>query len=789
MVADATRGVKFVIKTELDGNASKPLTQLEQWVSALEKRMAGLKVPVPPAQQGAANYAAQQRVATARARGPVGFAGGVGYGDEIDQAQVDKARQFIEKLDRQRQAAQDKEDARQRAAAERAQQRKQRELAGLLKQEEAYHEKLRQERERDEQQRFRAGNRELASLVHSGPQAVRQDQRRAEHERAMAEARQAEAERRAEAASLRMAYAQQHLRQGFMQVTTAVTGMTRGFVELGLVGERDLAKVQDGLLKVFAATDLIRGGVELWDIAARGARVYSEALYAAAAAEEAVAAASAGRAIVQGHAGLGGVAAGVGAGAVGRGLRGHAAGVGTAYMLGHGARQLGGAIATRIAPGVGVAGVGALVLGAYQGVRQSIHYGNVREGFMRSGEGNTSEDFGASAHYAVHGGIGPVSHYLRFLSRFDIPGLNRAERHFGGAKVKDNFKYKTDEELAEIHKARQEKFAAEQERRARLNEERSAIFAQENAQHDQGLSARMGANAMRFAGGRFTTDKQRVGLERQRFNADRLALEERRRQVTSQVAATIGPNGEVGAGQAEALRAALEVEKQIAELKGRELQLTREEREVAIEGARKKLELIQQQLAAGRQGARGAKENADEYAIRFGRLLPQQQHSLSNIKKELMGGGQLNRVQEEFALQHGDAEMQEMIRKAALERGRKAEEQFGLGGRENREVGYAREKVEALKGMASDTQDKIERDLNVKLKNELNVGKVSVETVLSASGENKLLEALDESAIKFETKLPEIVEAILGRARQQTDQQIDEAIRRQNQQGRGMSGG
>lgn len=316
MVSEATRGVKFVIKTELDPNVSKPFEALEAHVAAIEKRLSGLKIPAPVAARIAPGSVTQSGSNGAQtANGSNGSAtGGMPPGARVDadklsrdrERSAERAMRTEARWNRMAESAIAKREAAEKRASAVAERDAKRVADAQIREQR----RVEQERERDEQRRIREGNRHLAALVRTGQQAVEQDRIRSERqaqteresrkrandarrdreerERIQAEEsaarteevnqqtleqqrrdlQRAERERRNNAdREERTSHAerierQQQLREGIDATIESVSRLGRGFAQLGLIGETDLHRITNTMLGVQGTIDTFRGSIE-----------------------------------------------------------------------------------------------------------------------------------------------------------------------------------------------------------------------------------------------------------------------------------------------------------------------------------------------------------------------------------------------------------------------------------------------------------------------------------------------------------------------------------------------
>lgn len=202
-----------------------------------------------------------------------------------------------------------REEQRAEREAERSRQRQAREAARLQQVETREREKtareamrIQQKTERDAAIATRRAEAEAAKEAKAKEKAARDAAKAAEREAkraadaearergrvtAAAAAEQARLERIAETSQARMLAARKTLAGAFAESTEGVMRMTRGFVALELVGEKDLESLARGLVELQAATDLVMGGVKVWMKLAEGVKAYRDAVNAARTADAA----------------------------------------------------------------------------------------------------------------------------------------------------------------------------------------------------------------------------------------------------------------------------------------------------------------------------------------------------------------------------------------------------------------------------------------------------------------------------------------------------------------------
>lgn len=126
------------------------------------------------------------------------------------------------------------------------------------------------------------------------------------------------AERDYEAAAQKVHDANRSMTDSFHMAGEGLVKLGQGFAMLGLAGEEDVKKLVQGLVKVKATVDLVRGGVEIYRGLTEGVKAYRTAVLAAAAANESLAAAQAASAAAGARAaGAGAAGSAVTAGAAG----------------------------------------------------------------------------------------------------------------------------------------------------------------------------------------------------------------------------------------------------------------------------------------------------------------------------------------------------------------------------------------------------------------------------------------------------------------------------------------
>lgn len=395
MTEIAERGVKFVFMAEASPQAKAALDQwAKQIVSAQEAIVASMAKGVDAVAASAReSVAAVQQ--TAAATSTVAGAGGGGAAAVVAEraANADLQQLYAERA-RIQKAAADKQLATEKELFERVKEARvaafqvERMLAEanesgatITKAEQAIFDQIIDIWEEAESEWVEFQNRKTKKAEQESAKqlnaAIRDAERPAraverEAERA-ARARQQDFERQSaagRAAMERMAGSGRAAFSAFTEGTEAVMRFTRGIVAAGLVGERDLPKITDALLRMQAVMDITAGGVRVLMQMESIYRNITAAINAARTAQEAFNAAQA----IGGAAGLGGAgargAAGGAGGAVAGGVLGGLAARGGGFVarLGGGAlagvgNAVGGGLAPLGGAGVGVAGGGAAALG------------------------------------------------------------------------------------------------------------------------------------------------------------------------------------------------------------------------------------------------------------------------------------------------------------------------------------------------------------------------------------------------------------------------------------------
>ena len=263
-----------------------------------------------------------------------------------------------------------------------------------------------------------------------------------------------------------------------LEMGESVMRIGRGFMALGLVGERELGKLTDAMLKAQAAMDLMMGISRTLQKIDEGYRLLRQSILAAAAAQEALNLVTASGAVLGSGGGRGGAGGSLAAGAAGGAggslmTRGLIGGTGFA-MSGLGALGAGAAEATGLAVGAGIATAGGLVVAALAALAVGITstvmvIKEATEG--GSGVGSYSETVG--------GTVNSLLSYLpnvMFLTKAyelsnagQLNNIDKLQANIGPGQERAKYDPRDEAQILsfeeEVKKLRQESFRLEQARK------------------------------------------------------------------------------------------------------------------------------------------------------------------------------------------------------------------------------------------------------------------------------------------------------------------------------------
>lgn len=224
--------------------------------------------------------------------------------------------------------------------AQRIQQRTAKEQASLLRQQEREQalatRRAEQEAAKEAKAKEKAARDAAKAHEREAKKAADAERRERAAATAAANAEQAKLGRIAETSQARLLGARKQLAGAFAESTEGVMRLTRGFVALELVGEKDLETLARSLVKLQAGIDIVAGGMKLWMKSAEAVKAYRDAVQAAAVAESALAALRLRSGAGQAAGNVGGAVTSA-AGAVTPGLAAKTAAGGTAATVGGGA--------------------------------------------------------------------------------------------------------------------------------------------------------------------------------------------------------------------------------------------------------------------------------------------------------------------------------------------------------------------------------------------------------------------------------------------------------------------
>lgn len=255
---------------------------------------------------------------------------------------------------------------REAKAKERAAEKAAREQARIQAREEKEKERAAAKAEKDAQREAKAKERAAAQAAKAqereAKRAADAEQRERDRVQAAYEREGAALERTAETNAGKLANARRQLSGNLLEGTEGILRMTRGFVALGMVGEKDLEKLARGLVTLQSGIDLVAGAMKTWMKGAEVVHAYREAVETATAAEAALEALRKRSATANVAGGLGQAAGRIGGGAGGQ-IAGNAGGaVAGRLIAGGGATAAAGGTATAGGGAAAAAGFGGTIL-------------------------------------------------------------------------------------------------------------------------------------------------------------------------------------------------------------------------------------------------------------------------------------------------------------------------------------------------------------------------------------------------------------------------------------------
>lgn len=740
MVADATRGVKFVFSAAVDPDAAKAFEDMEKRVADLQKAMnltLTLEERAANAARGAGAASAAARATRRASAGRImGFAGTAAEFADVDQKQVAAAKARIEHLQRMADLAAQRDEDRTKASAARKeaiekraaakdQAAKTKELASLIAIEERYHANLQQGKERE--QRTAAREAETAMRKHE-----------------LANAR---------------------LELGLYDVAHAFGQVTRAAAQFGLVGQRDMMKVLDTIFAVEGGINAIQGAMG----AVRAIRGIRGAMGAAG--------------VAKGGAGIA-TAAGAGApvaaaGAAGVGIT---AAIASAILTGREAMRYGiggGAHVGGVVDRVASAEVGLMAKSA--GLAHSMAGGIIdatapfglssRQRELRT-EGYLESIFGK--------GIG---------AKMDVWGINRLALENRRSERMERFTREDIEKRAGLDRGH----SADFENRFGLARQR-----QERAEAIRERERMMLANFSPLTReGALLADSKRavagIGSQISELSAMKAAAVQNRMERMQPGQQAGGDFDASGQREIEAF------ELRIKELKTEQYRITRDMQQTAINGLKQQLELEKSRAttAQGRfQSALEARQSTEE---RLGRMTPGRVAAIARSKEKAERGDQLS-LHDIENLEQGDERSQFLAKQAARQRFRGFSPAVSgtLGDEEKAKEEMKMRSAEAAAGHRDDLNRTIvgaEKAAGLARPEPI---RVDVEFQKRLTLELKEMETIQHNrAVEFANEIsPKIMEALNEDRERLVDEimakvraDMDQRAARQNQQGRATAGG
>jgi hypothetical protein len=499
---------------------------------------------------------------------------------------------------------------------------------------------------RDEDRKLAAANKTRAAFVAGGGEAVEQDQQT--HESAA---------RKVEELNSR-------LRASLAEVGNSAAEVARGFVEMGLVSEEDFNKIKDSILSIQEAMDRISGGIKFWKSITEAAKLYHERLELIAKAEElAVAAHGGGKAVeAAGH-------------AAGAGVRGP----GAAGLLGIAASPLAVTLASAGAAVLGVLSAAKVISESLREVKGPVDQFGFSLTSLSHKIVETEVSILSSAKELTTGLLGKTVGKVVFNASI-LGHLDKLPELFGGKSFSE-----AHEAEAKEKEARQKELDIRQKFIQGLLE----VNQKESEAREKRIAAAARYNAVANSVSPLASPEEQVAAKRRALEADRESVESERGGVNErfkQAAEVSQREGQESPVFQQAVREREQFEERVEALRERELQIAQEERQVSIDGARKKLQLMADQIQKQRSliemlndEAKTAQEKEEDALVRLGSMTQGESQRLGNVKQKLTGGQELSRKQQEFAEQYGDEETKELLRRQRLQRG--LERQKQLAGR------------------------------------------------------------------------------------------------------------
>lgn len=730
----AKRGIMWDFQAQLDASFKRTFAEANKEVDALQKKMR-FTVGAAPRSGGAGG-----------AGGAGGSSGGAGKRDPREVA-AERAMKLEAKWNRQAEAAAAKRERDEARAAERAEREAKRTADSQIRE----LRRVEREREKESHRRMQAGNRQLAALVRSGPQAVEQDRRRIERDQAEAQ-RQTErearlatrererADREQELAARRQAEAQNQVREGIYGTVHAFGQLTRAAAQFGVVGQRDMMRVLDTIFAVEGSINAVQGAMGAVRAirgirGAGGAAGLSRNLGPAAALSAGPAARLGGHLL--NRAGLSSFGLAGGAGLAGAG----------ATVFAAGGIGLAGSIADRrrgVAGNVG--GFWDTVGTRGGGVATSLSGMLLRA--TASGHAAFNESYGLTSRQRE---LGREQFLEKQVGLDYIPGARtalenmkgeRRERftaeEIGNRAKQRNLRNRIDAEILPLEigqrQARQQ-FAAERyglqsagirARGQNIAGQLGEAFGRQQTAHGElvGLQARKAAGEFvdpaqlaRAAAeqareeGRVTSfsDRQRQNLLAAQNRAGMRGREigEELTGARQRLETARGGNSQVGVEKFS--REVLEAEERLKQNEQERLDIANRIRQVEVEGAQRELALRQQSLATAKQMADSLRTQKQSAMERFGNLNPMQRRATLEAARMFRGGVELQEPQLDLLRNQSEIfgpMLRERAEKKATEGG--FEELMRLGGFDKRFAG----------GMAAEKQA---IDVEVKARNEIAV--------------------------------------------------------------------
>jgi chromosome segregation ATPase len=486
-------------------------------------------------------------------------------------------------------------------------------LARIEKEKEKAAKEEKRRREKEEREAKRAAERKAREAARQAEKEAKERERAAKREAALREREAAREQARIErakndyvSASDKKIESERRLLEQSRTTLQGVLDVTQGLATLGIASEESLEKFARQFVKIQAAFQVFRGGLDILLGATDAMRAYRQATEAAAAAQAALNTVTAAGETIGGVAGAAGGAA---AGAAAKGAAGRTGGGVAGSVVGG-------------AAGAAATGVVAKIGGAISSLFPTFASGSVATILAGLGKGA-----------AIGAGVGEGFNFLR-----------TGETATG--VIRDLFRTRG------VVSDQEERITREEERRTEAQNERQRAIAA--AQQRAGIRASIRSQRESFAFRMDATsgvdDSEIARRQRERAQADELAAlaeQERAREIAEERRRT--QRFAFSEAELAATQELLEARQRIADADERAVQAVKaqaDERKRAVEQARLELQ-------AARDLVKQEQARADSALARFGKLGKGEQDTLRRIAQKRQAGEDLTVQEAQFLEQTG----------------------------------------------------------------------------------------------------------------------------------------